>query len=142
MSARHPRRAGFTLIELMIVVAIVAIIAAVALPSYTEHLRKARRGDVQSFMAEVVARQQHYLIDRRAYATSITAATSDGGLGMTVPANVSAYYTVTVDADNAVRPPIFTVTAARTGSQLSDPCGNLSITNTGARSRTGTGSCW
>lgn len=132
---------GFTLIELMITVAIVAILAAVALPSYTQYVQKARRADAQSFMAEVVARQQHFLIDRRAYATDITAATSAGGLGMTIPSAVSSYYTVTVATDNNA-PPSFTVSAVPVGAQATETCGTLRITNTGVRSVTGTGSCW
>lgn len=138
-----PRAAsrGFTLIELMITVAIVAILAAVALPSYSQYMLKARRGDAQSFMAEVVARQQHFLIDRRAYATDITAATSAGGLGMAIPSNVAGHYTVTVATDNSA-PPSFTVSAVPVGGQARDTCGTLRITNAGVRSATGTGSCW
>jgi type IV pilus assembly protein PilE len=137
---KRPSR-GFTLVELMITVAIVAILTAVAFPSYSHYVRKARRGDAQSFMSEVVARQQHFLLDRRAYGTSITAATSAGGLGMTIPTNVSAHYTVTLATNNAA-PPSYTVTAVPAGAQAADPCGTLSITQSGARSRTGTGTCW
>jgi type IV pilus assembly protein PilE len=138
-----PRAAsrGFTLIELMITVAIVAILAAVALPSYSQYMRKARRGDAQSFMSEVVARQQHFLLDRRAYSASITDAPASGGLGMTIPANVSTYYTVTLPAVGN-SPPTFSVQAAPIGSQTSDTCGTLTINQAGQKTATGTGSCW
>jgi len=135
---------GFTLIELMITVAIIAILAAVALPSYQEYVRKSRRADAQSFMSEVVARQQHWLVDRRAYAESITAApsASPAGLGLTIPANVSSYYDVTIATNNGASPPTFTVTGAPTGSQASEKCGTLTINQSGTKTASGSGTCW
>ena len=66
----------------MIVVAIVAILAAIAFPSYQEHLRKSRRAAAQSFMVDVAARQQQYLIDARSEAatrkTTVTITPSGG----------------------------------------------------------------
>ncbi len=137
-SSRH----GFTLIELMITVAIIAILAAIALPSYQDYVRKGRRADAQSFMQEVVARQQHFLLDRRAYGTSITAATSAGGLGMTVPTNVSGFYGVAIATDNTTAPPSFTLTAAPSGSQAYDKCGTLTLDHRGVKTATGSGVCW
>jgi type IV pilus assembly protein PilE len=141
-SLRRSAPRGFTLIELMITVAIVAILAAVALPSYSQYMRKARRGDAQSFMSEVAARQQHFLLDRRTYATDITASPADGGLGMTIPANVSTYYTVTLDPPTAPPPPNFMVRARPIGSQAGEPCGVLTLNQAGQKTATGTGSCW
>jgi type IV pilus assembly protein PilE len=142
----HRRRgghSGFTLIELMITVAIVAILAAVALPSYSQYMRKARRGDAQSFMSEVAARQQHFLLDRRAYSTSITDAPASGGLGMTIPSNVSSFYTVTIPPDSVTtQPPAFIVQAVPTGSQTEDTCATLRLNQAGQKTATGTGSCW
>jgi type IV pilus assembly protein PilE len=141
-----PRRAtagrGFTLIELMITVAIIAILAAVAFPSYIDYLRKGRRADAQSFMHEVAARQQHFMVDRRAYSDSITNAPAAGGLGLTVPSNVSTYYTVTLATDNTVAPPIFTITATPAGSQAYEKCGTLTVNQIGVKTASGTGTCW
>ncbi len=133
---------GFTLIELMITVAVIGILAAIALPSYQDSVRKGRRADAQAFMSEVVARQQHYLLDRRAFAVSLTGAAADNGLAMTVPDSVSRFYDITVDTNNAARPPSFTVTGVPKGAQAVDTCAKLVIDQRGVKSASGTGTCW
>ncbi len=142
---RSERRiGGFTLIELMITVAIIAVLAAIALPSYQEYVRKGRRADAQSFMSEVVARQQHFLLDRRAYAgtDTIEVAPSASGLGMTIPANVKSFYDVTMATDNTTSPPSFVVTGTAVGTQAGEKCGTLKIDHRGVKTASGTGSCW
>ena len=134
--------AGFTLIELMITVAIVSILASVALPGYTTYVLRSNRADAQGFLSEVAARQQQFLLDRRSFAISVTDAPTANGMGMTIPANVAARYAVTLVADNAARPPVFTVTATPSGRQAADTCGTLHINQAGTKSVTGTGRCW
>lgn len=141
MQFRHTNQ-GFTLIELMIAVVIVGILASVALPSYQEYIRKSRRADSQAFMYEVAARQQHYLVDRRAYATGITETLASGGLGMAIPATVSLYYTVTLATSNTASPPTFTVTAVPNASQAQEKCQTLTLNQQGARTASGSGTCW
>jgi type IV pilus assembly protein PilE len=136
-----PRR-GFTLIELMITVAIVAILAAVAMPNYQDYVRKGRRADAQAFLQEVAAKQQHFLVDRRAYSGSITDAPSAGGLGLTLPSAVTPHYDIALAADNAARPPTFTVTATPKGSQAPEKCGTLTVNHLGNKTASGTGTCW
>lgn len=127
---------GFTLIELMIAVAVVSILAAVALPSYQQYLRRGARADAQSHMMDIAARQGQFLIDNRAYAASVSA------LGMTTPSSVSTKYTITITP--ATSPPTFTITAAPVAgsSQASDTCGTLTLTSAGAKTASGTGTCW
>jgi len=135
------KRRGFTLIELMIAVAVIGILAAIAYPSYQDFVRKGRRADAQSFLMEVAARQQHFLVDRRAYGEGITAAPSSNGLGMTIPSSVSSFYTVTMNTNNNARPPTFSVSAAPQGRQAGDDCGTLAIAQNGAKSAAKT-NCW
>lgn len=111
------RAMGFTLMELMIVVAIVGILAAVAYPSYQEHIRKSRRAAAQSFLMDVAAKQQQYLIDARTYASTLSE------LRMSVPRDVSAYYTI--DFNPASTTTAFNVRATPQGSQTADLSGAM-----------------
>ena len=127
---------GFTLIELMITVAIIAILAAVAYPSYTRHIVRSNRAAAQSYMLEVSGLQQRYLLDARAYAASLT------DLNTTVPANVAGNYTIAT-AQTAGPPPGFTVTATPINSQLArdTECGTLTVDQTGKKTAAGP-TCW
>lgn len=127
--------------ELMITVVIVAILAAVALPAYTDHIRKGRRADAQSLLADIVAKQQQFLLDRRAYATSVTEPPASGGLSIAIPGNVSAYYSISIETNNDP-PPRFKLTATPQGEQAKERCGTLTIDNAGVKTASGTGHCW
>ena len=121
----HPQR-GFTLIELMITVAIVGILGAIAYPSYQNAMIKNRRASAQSLLSDVAQRQQQYLMDNRSFAGSTT------DLKVVEPPDVTRYYDVTVTAA-ASTPPAFTATATPKagGPQVSD--GFLSITQNGEK---------
>lgn len=120
------KQRGFTLIELMITVAVVGILAAVAYPSYQNAMVKNRRAAAQAFLADVAQREQQFLMDNRAYTDSTTT------LKATAPADVTRYYTIAITAA-ASTPPSFTATATpiSTGSQALD--GALSITHNGTK---------
>jgi type IV pilus assembly protein PilE len=137
---RQRASAGFTLIEVMIVVAIIAILAAVAYPSYLSYITRANRVAAESFVLEVTSFQQRFLLDNRAYTTTL----GTGGLGMTVPTTVSPNYNVTVTLPTTTT---FTITATPIAKQaINDTqCGTLSITQDGTKSATGTWGatrCW
>ena len=128
---------GFTLIELMIVVAIIAILSAVAVPGYQSYVKKANRADAQQVMMTIVNKQQQYLLDARQYTDVL------GSAGLNVFAGDSNWtcttgcsstrYAITVAINNAATPPTFTVTATPTAIQSSD--GTLTVTSAGVKQR-------
>lgn len=136
-ATRSPRaraECGFTLIELMIAVAIVAILTAVALPSYRDSVRKSVRAEAQAFVQAVAGRQQQFLVDRRSYAATVAE------VGIAVPANVAAAYTLSLTVDGGP-PPGFTLQAVPRGSQVGERCGTLGIDQAGVKTAA-VGGCW
>jgi type IV pilus assembly protein PilE len=65
------RAAGFTLIELMITVAIVAIVSAVAYPAYTTQIMRGQRSAGQTFLLDLAQRQEQFFLDQRAYSAAL-----------------------------------------------------------------------
>ncbi|MBI4937843.1 MAG: type IV pilin protein [Nitrosomonadales bacterium] len=131
---------GFTLIELMIVVAIVGILALIAVPSYRQYVVKANRAAAESFIMSVTNKQEQYMLDARQYAATLAL------LGMAAPEDVSKNYNITITNIGAT-PPTYTITAVPAGSQAASDtrCGSVSINQAGTKGITGTGTvaeCW
>lgn len=110
---------GFTLIELMIVVAVLGIIAAIALPSYNAHIRAGRRSEATGNVGAVQMALERWRAENPSYSGCGTCAAAGG---------VADYYTITVAAA-AGTPNVYTVTATPKGKQAGDSCGNLVATN-------------
>jgi type IV pilus assembly protein PilE len=128
------RSEGFSLIELMIAVAIMAILAAIAYPSYQDHLRKGRRAAAQAFLLETSSRQQQYLLDARSYAVGADALAT---LGLVVPSDVARFYTVTVDPAALTMPPTYVIRAAPIVGSGQEPDGDLTLDQAGQKTRGG-----
>lgn len=126
---------GFTLMELMIAVAIVGIIAAIAFPSYTEHVQRTRRSDGQAALLNLAARMEHYYTQNNTYVGATTPAVV--GVSANSP---EAFYTLSISNLSATS---FTLTAtpAVGGPQATDACGALTLTNTNLKGPTTT-NCW
>ena len=116
--------AGFTLIELMVTVAIIGILAAIALPSYRQYVLRGNRAAAQAQMMDIANREEQYLLANRVYADKAT-------LGYSLPSGVSANYDYDV-APGAGTVPSYTITFTAKGSQLSD--GYLTLTGAGVKS--------
>jgi type IV pilus assembly protein PilE len=126
------RERGFSLIELMIAVAVVGILAAVAYPAYQDQVRKARRAEAQATLLAIGARQQQTLLDLRRYRSSAAA------LQVPVPAALQHSYSLSIAVGTGTVPS-FTATAAPLNAQAGDACGTLSLNERGIRSPA---ACW
>ncbi|HEY2400707.1 MAG TPA: type IV pilin protein, partial [Steroidobacteraceae bacterium] len=139
LPSRHV--AGFTLIELMVVITIGAILLGIAVPSYTGQMRKSRRTEARTALLDLAAREERYFSTNSAY-TNLPA---NLGYAGTFPVPVgSSYYQINVTAVTATT---FTATATPINSQTADAtqCGTYTIDNTGQQTVSGglgAVTCW
>jgi type IV pilus assembly protein PilE len=136
---RSAGRAGFTLIEVMITVAIVAILAVVAYPSYMDQIRRGNRAEAkEALMEDAQFLERNYTVNNCYHRDDADCAEADN---VTLPyaqspATGTAKYNITVDypADAPCSlGQCFTLSAAPAGTMTGDPCGTLTLTQAGAK---------
>lgn len=134
-SATGRRVAGFTLIELMIVVAVVAVLAAIAYPAYTDSVRKSRRAQAKADLVEYAAEAERSRTVNNTYA-EYDLPTDQSPREVGAP----AHYELSIAQDANT----FTITAEAQGDQARDRCGDLSIDNTNRKGNTAgnLADCW
>lgn len=113
---KHSR--GFTLIELMVTIAIVAILAAIALPTFTEQVRKSRRSEALQGLTELQLRQERWRSNHATYFDG-----TGTGFG-SMPSSNNYTFAIT---NGSVSATAYTVTATPIGAQSGDRCGTYSF---------------
>ena len=146
------KHAGFTLIELMIVVVIVAILSVVAIPAYQESVAKAKRADAQGALYSLAGAMERFYTENNTYCGS-----DDGGaVGTCVDGDTPGIYAQQVPIDGGTKTydleittttaNAYTISATRAGSMAADKCGDFTLTNTNiqgiANATADSADCW
>lgn len=128
MFSRRPQ-SGFTLIEMMIVVAIMGIIAAFAYPSYVEQVRKSKRSDAKIALQQIAQRQESHFVKNYSYATSLTAL----GYAADTIASPDNEYQITVSAATATSYTLQATPATSSDQAHDSQCARFSLDHMGRR---------
>ncbi len=150
---------GYTLIEILIVVAILGILAAVAIPSYQNSVLASNRSVAHAALLDLANRQEQFYLDNRTYSTALTDLGYPAGMvfsnsgssavavndnhSLVASTSAERLYFVQIDAANATT---FAISAVPQQTQAGDSeCGTLGLSSTGVKAVTGSGTasdCW
>ena len=140
---RWPRLNGFTLVELMMALAITATLAAIALPAYQNQMRKARRNDAQTSLQKIVLEQTRWRTQHDSYASSLT------DLGLSTDLSAQAYYQLSLA--QASSDGFMAVATAQGDQALDSECRQMQLRldssanlnmSSGARAQNDAARCW
>ena len=137
MKLNRNRPAGFTLIEMMVVVAIVAILASIAYPSYQESVRKGRRAQATADLGELAQALERHFTVNNTYANYVIPAPLNRS-----PRQGDLYYNISFVGTPART--TYSIQAVPAGAQSGDKCGTYGLTNAGAKSVSAStvADCW
>lgn len=153
---RAHKQEGFTLIELMIAVAIIAVLIAIALPAYNQHIITAKRSLARAELIKVAARQEQFFVNNKKYASTTLADLGYGGVTYAVNSQGDAIgaaaadrvYVIRLAAAPAATATSYTLEAVPQLEQVKDiKCKTLTLSSLGVKGLTGgaTGTvaqCW
>lgn len=144
------KQTGFTLIELMITVAIIGIMASVGYPSYTKHIQKAKRSAAQAALVSMATAMEQWRIENNSDYTGVETyscgVTNAKGIYVNqVPSDCNGTKTYDLSI-STLATGNYTLTAAPVSPQTDDDCGTLTLTSTGVKGASKAGAvvsnCW
>lgn len=139
---RERKADGFSLVELMVAVAIIGILMAIAVPSYQEYLLRSRRADAVNALVDLSMRLEQRYAETNSYAGATIAADPATDV-LSSAASSGGFYTLAIETATGTT---FSISATPEGAQASDAlCGTYTLDQNGARAVSGTGGqqdCW